>query len=344
MSLSAKEALLYLSQAAPRGQVRRWLEAEGSAIAAYDRHGRRPLWTVSRLADLGIEVVIQCDEQFPEHLRAIPDAPLVLYHRGSLESLHSPTVAIVGARRCTRYGLEIARSMGSALANHGLTVVSGLARGIDGAAHRGVLEASGRGAAVLGSGLLQLYPRENARLAEAIVAGGGALITEYLPDAPPLKGHFPERNRIISGLGQAVIVVEAGQRSGSLITARLALEQGRDVFAVPGPVTSRVSGGCHRLIKQGAGLVEDANDVLAEFGIESGPPLEVLEPPPALRPVFEKVLSTPTPAEQLAVELGLPVAAVNVALVQLELSGFVAQRPDGYIRLLLCNGTRMGTQ
>ena len=335
MSLSEKEALLYLSQAAPRGQVRRWLKAEGSPNAAYARHGRNPLWTVSRLADLGIEVVTQCDAHFPERLNAIPDAPLVLYHRGSLESLRAPTVAIVGARRCTRYGFEIARSMGCTFANHALTVVSGLARGIDGAAHKGVLDGSGRAAAVLGSGLLQLYPRENTRLAEAIIASGGALITEYLPDAPPLKGHFPERNRIISGLAEAVIVVEASQRSGSLITARLALEQGRDVFAVPGPVTSQVSGGCHRLIKQGAGLVEDANDVLVEFGIDSGVVREALEPPPELQPVFEKVLSTPTSAEQIAVELGLPVADVGIALVHLELSGFVAQRPDGYIRLLL---------
>ncbi len=337
MSLSDAEALLYLCQAAPRSKVRQWLQTEGSSIAAHERHGRTPVWTWARLADLGIGVVTQYDEQFPEALSEIPDAPLVLYYRGSLENLCVPAVAVVGARRCTRYGLEIARSMGRAFASQGLTVVSGLARGIDGAAHEGVLESTRQNGAVavLGSGMQQLYPRENTRLAEAIVANGGALITEYLPDAPPLKGHFPERNRIISGLGQAVIVVEASRKSGSLITARMALEQGRDVFAVPGPVTSHASVGCHWLIQQGAGLVEGADDVLVEFGLAASSRPAVAEPPAALKPVFECVLPTPISAEQIAVELGLPVAGVGVALIQLELGGFVEQRPDGYIRLLL---------
>src|SRR5690606_32372966 len=213
-----------------------------------------------------IRVLPLDDPDFPELLRQIPDPPLLLYARGDPAVLRRPTVAVVGARRSTRTGIEVAGALAGALAERGLCVVSGLARGIDAAAHRAAL-AAGATAAVLGCGLARCYPVANRGLMRAIEAAGGLLLSEHPPWQSARRHHFPERNRIISGLCLAVVVVEAGEHSGSLITARLAAEQGREVGAVPGPVTSPASRGCHRLLKQGAFLVEHAGDVLEALGI-----------------------------------------------------------------------------
>ncbi|MBQ1622586.1 MAG: DNA-processing protein DprA, partial [Selenomonas sp.] len=206
---------------------------------------------------------------YPESLAAIYQPPLVLYVRGSLPS-DAEGLGIVGARRFSRYGEGIAEKLGEELAASGFCVVSGAARGIDSAAHRGALR-TGCTVAVLGCGVDIAYPAENRRLLADIVASGGAILSEYAPGTPPLPAFFPARNRIISGLSKGVIVVEAAERSGSLITAQLALDEGRDVFAVPGSIYSPTSQGCHRLIQQGAKLVTSVRDVLEEYGREPMP-------------------------------------------------------------------------
>jgi DNA processing protein len=212
-----------------------------------------------------IDVLTEADDDYPRTLRQIHDPPGVLFRRGTYLAQDELAIAIVGTRHATRYGLAQAERLASGLTRVGFTIVSGLARGIDGAAHRGALDAGGRTIAVLGSGILNLYPPEHATLARD-VAASGCVLSEAPPRMMPLSGAFPQRNRIISGLSVGTIVVEAANRSGALITARHAYEQGREVFAVPGPVDSRLSHGCHALIKDGAKLVENIDDVLAELG------------------------------------------------------------------------------
>jgi DNA processing protein len=216
-------------------------------------------------AEHGIDVLTETGDDYPRPLRNIHDPPGVLFRRGKPNAQDEMAVAIVGTRHATRYGVAQAERLAASLARTGFTVVSGLARGIDAAAHRGALEAGGRTIAVLASGLLEIYPPEHVQLADE-VAAGGYIISESPPRMVPLSGAFPQRNRIISGLSLGTIVIEAAERSGALITARHAYEQGREVFAVPGPVDSRLSRGCHALIKDGAKLVESIDDVLAELG------------------------------------------------------------------------------
>ncbi len=212
-----------------------------------------------------IEILTRNHAQYPRPLVEIADPPALLFVHGTIEPNDSLAIAIVGSRHATHYGLTQAERLAGSLARAGLTIISGLARGIDAAAHRGALAAGGRTIAVLGSGVLNIYPPENRELAFD-VRQRGALISEAPPRGEPLSGAFPQRNRIISGLSLGVVVVEASNRSGALITARHAGEQGRDVFAVPGPVDSRMSHGCHRLIRDGAKLVETADDILDELG------------------------------------------------------------------------------
>jgi DNA processing protein len=216
-------------------------------------------------AEHGIDVVTEADDDYPRTLRQIHDPPGVLFRRGKSAPQDELAIAIVGTRHATRYGLAQAERLAGGLARVGFTIASGLARGIDAAAHRGALAAGGRTIAVLGSGLLNIYPQEHEALARD-VAASGYLLSEAPPRMVPLSGAFPQRNRIISGLAVGTIVVEAASRSGALITARHAYEQGREVFAVPGPIDSRLSQGCHALIKDGAKLVESIDDVLAELG------------------------------------------------------------------------------
>jgi DNA processing protein len=216
-------------------------------------------------AENGIDVFTESDDAYPRPLRQIHDPPGVLFRRGTYLPQDELAIAIVGTRHATRYGLAQAGRLAAGLARVGFTIVSGLARGIDAASHRGALEAGGRTIAVLGSGLLEIYPPEHEGLARD-VAASGCLLSEAPPRMVPLSGAFPQRNRLISGLSVGTIVVEAANRSGALITARHAYEQGREVFAVPGPIDSRLSHGCHALIKDGAKLVESIDDVLAELG------------------------------------------------------------------------------
>jgi DNA processing protein len=276
----------------------------------------------------GIEIVTEGREDYPRLLREICDPPGVLFVRGTLKPEDGLAIGIVGTRHGTPYGLRQAERLAGSLARAGLTVVSGLARGIDAAAHRGALAAGGRTLAVLASGVLNIYPPEHDNLAGE-VAAQGALISEQPSRSAPLAGTFPQRNRIISGLSMGVIVVEAAERSGALITARHAMEQGRDVFAVPGNVDSRASRGCHRLLRDGAILVETADDVLDQLGplVEAVPRDDgrsVHHPGELLlneleQQVLDAIHSEATSIDQIVSTSGLSVPQVLSALSVLEM-------------------------
>ncbi len=260
---------------------------------------------------------------FPPLLRAIHDPPAGLFIRGPVENefLSRPAVAVVGARACSGYGASVARSLGRELASAGLVVVSGLARGIDAEAHRGALDAHGATVAVLGCGIDRDYPAAHAELARR-VADGGLIVSEYAPGVEPAPWRFPARNRIVAGLCVATVVVEARERSGALITADLALEEGREVFAVPGEITSSLSAGTNALLKLGAAPLTSAGDVLASFGIEPRPVQEEGSP------LLELL---PASADELVRKTGLGADEVARALVELELEGRVVVR-DGLYR------------
>jgi len=272
---------------------------------------------------------------FPPLLLETGDAPLSLMLRGELKALAAPCVAIVGARRASPAGLESARYLAYGLARCGLTIVSGLAQGIDSAAHRGALEAGGRTIAVLGNGHAHCYPRNNLTLVREIAESGGLLVSEYPPWEKPRARNFPERNRIISGLSLAVVVVEAAERSGSLITARLALEQGRDVMAVPGPRASSLSKGCHRLLRQGAALVEEPKDILETLDLATR--LPVTQPVSApLEDTEKRVLQAIdyayTRIDAISSHSGVTHEVLLRVLPGLELKGQVKRFGDGYTR------------
>jgi DNA processing protein len=284
-----------------------------------------------RTAQAGLTVVVWGDDDYPPLLGGIASPPPVLYLRGRLAPEDAVAVALVGARRATAYGQDVAKEMAGELARRGVTIVSGLARGIDGAAHWGAVEAGGRTLAVLGCGLDTVYPPEHATLARR-VEQAGAILSEFPIGTPPVRLNFPRRNRIISGLSLGVVVVEAGVESGALITAHHALEQGREVFAVPGRVHARYSEGCHRLIKAGAKLAETWEDVLVELA----PQLKRRQssrksaaPPPALTTeelrVYDLLAQGSRHIDFLIAEAGLPGGRVASALVTLEMKGIVRQ-------------------
>ncbi|MCA1815527.1 MAG: DNA-processing protein DprA [Acidobacteria bacterium] len=236
------------------------------SIVLRDRHEEAER-ELERVRGLGADVLVLDDGTYPHLLREIADPPITLYVKGDWAAcFESPCVAVVGSRRASTYGQNVATMLARDLAGRGVVIVSGLARGIDAAAHRGALEAGGRTVAVLGTGLDEAYPRDHKKLAEEILAKGGALVSQFPLGTPPIPENFPYRNRIISGLSLGVVLVEAAENSGSLITARLALEQSREVFAVPGNITSRNSFGTNYLIKgAGAKLVQTWQDVIAEL-------------------------------------------------------------------------------
>jgi DNA processing protein len=249
------------------------IEGVGPKIAAAvvaARYSQQAEEELSRCRELGIDLILRDDPGYPAALARICDPPGVLFCRGQLEPRDELAVAIVGSRRCTVYGRQQAERLAGTLARAGLTIVSGLARGIDAAAHRGALEAGGRTIAVLGTGLANIYPPEHGELADA-VAGQGAVVAEVPLETAALPGLFPQRNRIIAGLSLGVVVVEASRNSGALHTVRHALEQGREVFAVPGRIDSLASEGCHDIIRDGAVLVRHADDILQGLGPLAAP-------------------------------------------------------------------------
>ena len=274
----AAVAFKALSSAGPRCDpmetLDRVLEAlrvpEGERAGGIKRALRDADEALEAAAAADIEPVPLGDLRYPVLLACIPDPPPVLWVRGRLAVLHHPSVAMVGSRRASDYALQVGEGLARDLAARGVAVVSGLARGVDSAAHRGCLSGGGATAAVLGCGVNRVYPAEHASLA-ATVGEQGALVSELGPGAPPLPEHFPLRNRIISGISLAVVIVEASENSGSLITARYALEQGRDVMAVPGNVLTGRSRGSHALLKDGAKVVEAADDILVELGWPTAP-------------------------------------------------------------------------
>jgi len=278
---------------------------------------------LARLAAGGFRFVGRGEPEFPALLRSIHDPPPGLFVRGDAEPdlLARSAVAIVGARACSGYGASVARSLGRDLAAAGLVVVSGLARGIDGEAHRGALEAGGPTVAVLGCGIDRDYPAAHAELARR-VAAVGLVVSEYAPGVEPAPWRFPARNRIVAGLCAATVVVEARERSGALITADLALEEGREVFAVPGEITSSLSSGTNTLLKLGASPLTGAPDVLSSFGIEPEPPAAA-DVSPAAASLLELVRMSPAGADALARQSGLDAGEVARALVELELGGLV---------------------
>lgn len=293
-----------------------------------------PEHELDRLEGAGVAFVCHWEALYPEHLREIADPPAVLFVRGRMPAFER-AVAVVGTRASTVYGNRMARAIARDLAEAGVVVVSGLARGIDTIAHQGAME-RGRTVAVLGSSLDRVYPTQNARLADQI-AEAGAVLSEYPLGTEPAPGQFPARNRIVSGLCQAVIVVEAKERSGALITADMALDQNREVMAVPGPADSAHSRGPHRLIQQGARLVTSASDVLEELGWK-GPPARKSTPSmPALAGdearVYEAIDVEPTPLERIARKSGLSPQVINSILLMLELRALVMQLPGRlYVR------------
>ena len=281
----------------------------------------------------GDEVVGYFDQRFPEVLRQIPDPPLALQVRGNAALLGEEAVAIVGSRRCTRQGGELAARFAEALGDAGLVVVSGLAIGIDGSAHRGVLNKDARTVACLGTGLSRIYPRAHETLGRQIVEQGGALVSEYATDVEARPYQFPERNRLISGLCRGVVLIEASQKSGALITARFALEQGRDVFALPGPVTSHVSQGCHRLIREGAELVTSADQVLIALGIDCAPDLKQRDLLPSQGYLLQMIDGYAKTFDELADLTGWSGDHLLQTLTLMELDGIVRQGSDGYIAM-----------
>ena len=275
--LKAATAFKQLRQAQPAAPLEFLLEligmkpgtAEGRAIAALARESAAA--ALNRGETLGISPIPLLDPRYPALLSCVADPPPVLWVKGELASLERPAVAIVGSRAASPYALQVGRRLAAELGERGIVVVSGLARGVDSAAHEGCVDAGGATIAVIGSGLDNIYPREHDHLADRI-AVKGLVISELAPGGKPLAEHFPLRNRIISGISLAVVVVEASEKSGSLITAGCALKQGRDVMAVPGSVLSGRNRGSHSLLKDGAKIVETADDVLDDLGWSGRPP------------------------------------------------------------------------
>ena len=283
-----------------------------------------------RLAQLGIRALTLLDDDYPSNLRQVADAPPVLFVRGRLLADDGLAVALVGTRRATPYGRAVAERLARDLVTAGVTIVSGLAKGVDTAAHQAALDAGGRTVAVLGNGLDQVYPPENGALARRIAeAGRGALVSEFAPGVPPDAVNFPRRNRIISGLSRATLIVEAGERSGALITADFALEQGREVLAVPGSIFNAMSVGTNQLLRQGATPVTSAQEVLDIIGASAQAATtmahDLPEGSPAEAMIWRALTGEPRHGDELARTLGLSSGEVAATLAMLELKGLARQ-------------------
>jgi DNA processing protein len=330
------------------GSAERAWRAEGPELVRAGLDGRSaqglvalrrqvdPAEEEDRLRERQIAALTLEDDDYPASLRSIADPPPVLFVRGALSVADDWAVAIVGTRRATAYGRQAAEHLAGALAGAGVTVVSGLARGIDACAHRAALAAGGRTIAVLAHGLDTVYPPEHARLA-AEAAEHGALVSEFPLGTRPDAANFPRRNRILAGLARATVVVEAARSSGALITADLALEQGRDVFAVPGSIFSPASQGTNALIKDGARPVTDPQDLLEELhlslAVEKQAVRQSLPADPTEAALLEQLSSEPVHVDEVSRAAGLPVATVSGALVLMELKGLVRQTgPQSYVR------------
>jgi len=337
------------------GSLTAILEANGSELREVEGIGPEVSTVITRwkeYADLDAElalvekanarVLIQSDEEYPTLLKEIHDPPIVLYILGKLEERDQRSgLGIVGTRKASHYALESTKKLGYQLAYSGLTIYSGLARGIDTAAHQAALAANGRTVAVLGSGLGAIYPEENISLAEKIAAGSGAVLSEFPMATTPTKQTFPKRNRIISGASFGLLVVEAGLKSGALISAREAGEQGRSLYAVPGRIDQPNTVGSNRLLQQGAKLVIDAGDILSDLPMIFASVPELPQSRPRVefegddRLVYEAIGDDPTPVDAIISKSGLPAATVSSRLLALELARHVRSHPGNrFIKLL----------
>lgn len=343
---------LLLTPGLGRVGARRLLSACGSPKAVFERHQLADVpgldKTVAEHSDWlqassNHHAIALGDKRYPTDLLHTEDPPLLLFGVGQVELLQHPLrVAVVGSRNPTAQGELNARQFSQALAEAGVCVVSGLALGVDGAAHEGALAAQGKTIAVVGTGLDRVYPSRHRDLAHRI-ALDGLLLSEYPLGTPPLAAHFPQRNRILSGLCQGTLVVEAALQSGSLITARMAAEQGREVFAIPGSIHSPQARGCHALIRQGAKLVESAQDILEELHAQpAGQTMQLDDAEKAApavsddeRQLLDALGHAPMGFDALQARTGLPTAQLQARLLELELAGHIARQPGGLVQRLV---------
>jgi DNA processing protein len=305
------------------------------AIAKWEEHVDLPA-ELARVKDFGASVITMESPEYPRHLREIYNPPIVLYVWGTLTERDSQAISVVGSRKTSHYGLECAKKLSYQLAYAGMTVVSGLARGIDTAAHQGALAAQGRTVAVIGSGLMELYPPENLGLAEKI-AGSGAVVAEFPMTLPPDRQTFPYRNRIVAGWGSGLLVVEAGLSSGALITATQAIEHGRSVYAVPGQIDRPTAAGSNRLIQQGAKLVTGAHDIIDDLQ-SLFPETPAARRSPELsddeKTVLAAVDTSETTLDDIVGKTLLPTPRVSTSLLALEMKRLVKQLPgQQFVRL-----------
>jgi len=296
---------------------------------------------MEKLSRYGVQALSYKDEGYPSHLKEIYDYPPILYVRGKLEPADEWCLAVVGTRRITAYGRQVTEEIVTDIARNKITIVSGLARGVDSIAHQAALEAGGRTVAVLAGGLDTIYPAENLNLAKRIVENG-ALISEYPIGTRPRPDHFPRRNRILSGMSLGVLVTEAGEGSGALITADMALEQNRDVLAVPGSILSPASQGTNRLIQQGAKLVQNCQDILEELNLRAvAQQMEFKEIVPESETesvILSKLSHEPVHIDEICIGVGLPVSSVSSTLAMMELKGMV--RSAGNMSYILARDAR----
>lgn len=288
---------------------------------------------IDNLAKKGVGVICPCDEDYPPALKALKDLPLVLYFMGDVTLLNHPQIAMVGSRKASLHGERTAFEFAKQFSDGGFVVTSGLAIGIDAAAHRGALAGSARTIAVMGRGLADIYPRSHRQLAKQIVSQGGLLISEFAFDMPPLRHNFPRRNRIVTGMCQALLVVEASIKSGSLVSARLAAEQGKEVCAVPGSIYAPQSEGCLLLIKQGAQLVTEPRDVVANINVYSELIIEEsMDISEEAQRILEVLTVEPLPIEFLARRTGWTINKVLSLLSECEVAGVVTKNDGRFAR------------
>ncbi|WP_044469972.1 DNA-processing protein DprA [Mannheimia massilioguelmaensis] len=312
-------------------------------IQAWFHPNMKYLEPAYRWAEQADQQIIHLQQaSYPELLKQIDSAPPILFIKGNIDTLHQPQIAMVGSRHCSDYGEYWAKYFASELSLAGLIITSGLALGIDGFCHRAVVEQQGQTIAVIGSGLSHIYPSRHKKLAQQIIENQGALISEFFPTHPPLAENFPRRNRIISGLSLGTLIVEASERSGSLITANYAVEQNREVFAIPGHIQNQSSQGCHKLIQQGAMLVEQVSDILenlphfsAANSLSRRPKLTIKEKPlPTYPELYKHISSVPISIDHLAEKTNLTINELLVQLLELELQELIQQENGNYLRIL----------
>jgi DNA processing protein len=316
-----------------------------SLLARYqqypDKNENDAYTVVERCVQAGVTLLPITHDRYPALLKETARPPLLLFVRGDVELLNLPQIAIVGSRNASRSGLDSAREFARALAAGGFVVTSGLALGIDAAAHSGALE-QGKTIGVIGCGIDRCYPRRNESLYRQIEAAGGVVVSEFLPGTPPLAQNFPRRNRIISGMSTGVLVIEAALKSGSLITARQAMEENREVFAMPGSIHNPLARGCHQLIKQGATLVESTSDIVEQLGgalahFQSVANEGVADCPVSLSDEEQRMLEAigydPIDMDALVAVTGLSVVDINRQLLVLELAGLIENRAGSFVRI-----------